>query len=310
LEIGKDSSSHSQKQNAPQGLLYTLFAFFGFLAGWSFSKLHTPPRQSVNSPHSEDRTDQGANYPDHGAPRAITIPEVDSPPSPRECDYPKKKPKRWWKRWKTYFFALNVLTFIAVAYYAHITYRMWNEMQAQTRIQREGQRPWLGIAAQVSLTNPPEYRVSVPGQVELRLQGVYAVKNFGTSPAFYADNWVNVEFLMSTPDIKRPPVSRMICPDGSAKSHEGEVVFPGSQVTFGFNMQMARMIPGTYIREVNRVWLVGCISYLDASDTKIHHTRFWLRSAHPDNAEWIKLPGKDFRYMPITGFESWGEEAD
>jgi hypothetical protein len=85
------------------------------------------------------------------------------------------------------------------------------------------------------------------------------------------------------------------------------VIFPSSDRVDGFSQQTS--LPLTTHPEVGRVWIVGCIVYHDA-EHQTHHTKFWLRSSHPDNSQWIVVNNGEFRYMPITGFESWGEEAD
>jgi hypothetical protein len=227
---------------------------------------------------------------------------ASSPPAQSQSAKGQHPHAPWWRT------TAEIIGIAAVVWYAFLTNHMWKEMREQTRIQTAAQRPWLGMFGQVSLTAPPIYRVGAPGQVELGLEGAYVVRNFGASPAFYANNWVSIELLMSDSTITRPPVSRVFCVDGPTKLHEGEVIFPDSGVNFGFNQQIARLIPGKNITEVNRVWLTGCISYVDGAQ-QLHHTRFWLRSAHPDNAQWIVLTN-GFRYMPINGFESWGEESD
>lgn len=98
----------------------------------------------------------------------------------------------------------------------------------------------------------------------------------------------------------------MMCPDGATKLLTGEAVFPASGFSQGFSQQTS--IALQQHPEVGRVWLLGCAVYHDGDKT-VHHTWFWLRSTHPDGTGWI-VKSPTFRYMPIVGFESWGEEVD
>lgn len=302
---GKESSSSARNHPSPRGLLRAVFASsLGVLFLLVLSRLRTPADQHVDPNPTRKTDDQEENRQEERR-RVVTI-ESNLPATPTDKDksYRNREEFRNWG-----ILIVELVGLFGLLFYAFTTLGMWKEMQEQTLIQRAARRPWVGIFGQVSLTNPPDYRVFVPGQVTLRLEGTYAVKNFGSSPAFYANHWVNIEFLVSDSVITRPPESRMMCADGPTKLHQGEIIFPGSGVNFGFDQQMGRVIPGKKITEVDRVWLTGCISYLDEGE-KLHHTRFWLRSAHPDNAQWISLANADFRYMPITGFESWGEVTD
>jgi hypothetical protein len=147
LEPEKGSSSSSQNSPAPRGLLYTLLAAFAFLSGYFWSKSHTPISRSSDSINGHDSADDRTNDPSNHSTGRICIAKTDGPPSPPGCDYSKKEPKRWFKRWKPYVFLLNLATFIAVVWYACITHSMWKEMQQQTSISQKqletADRPWL-----------------------------------------------------------------------------------------------------------------------------------------------------------------------
>jgi hypothetical protein len=148
--------------------------------------------------------------------------------------------------------------------------------------------------------------------LNLDIEGIVTVKNFGQMPAFDQNAAFGVWLPVAPEDtITRPEGIRfVICPDGYTKLGRGEVLFPGGPgINEGFSVTLSRTIPGKKISEVGRIWVVGCISYHDGTSTVLHHTRFWFRSAHADDANWI-IFSHEFRYMPITGFESWGEQAD
>jgi len=186
-------------------------------------------------------------------------------------------------------------------------------------------RPWVGPSGQVTLPKNPTFQFTPPrvdwnkAVVNLDLEGVFVVKNFGTAPALNENSSVTIEMPVGGVPVMgdtatRPNFKLIRCPDEDTASGRGEVIFPGSAITAAFNIQIVNAFPpkGKKV-EVSRIWVLGCISYHDVA-RKIHHTRFWLRSALPDNllsddAGWIDI-GPNFRHKPILGFESWGEEAD
>ena len=154
------SSSRSQKSPERPGLLEILFASaWAFLLFRSFSKFSTPIRKSADAPNSDDSTNDRAENPGNYPSGGIGIAKTNCPPAPSQCNYSKKKPKHWLKRWKPYVFLLNVGTFIAVVWYACITKNMWQEMQSQTGIQRDAyvaaQRPWIKIIEVDTRGNSP-----------------------------------------------------------------------------------------------------------------------------------------------------------
>jgi hypothetical protein len=188
-----------------------------------------------------------------------------------------------------------------------------NTLDKQLSVMQKGQRPWLGLGSQMTLTHPPRFNEMIgpqppqKGRVSLRIEGTFVIHNFGTAPAFGEDTDITID-LPTNDTITRPPANLIDCHTANTKMSSGEVIFPGSGVNSGFDIQATKLIPGKPITEMRRVWLVGCISYFD-SEERVHSTKFWLRSNFPDNTPWIQLT-PDFRYMPILSFESWGEEAN
>src|SRR6266403_650223 len=115
-------SSPSQSPDEQPGLLRILASVFsGVLFGLFLSKLRAPISQSADAPHGQDSTNNRTEYPRNHAVRGVRVTETNGPPTPPQCNYPDKKPKHWWKRWKPYVFLFNVATFVVVAWYACIT---------------------------------------------------------------------------------------------------------------------------------------------------------------------------------------------
>jgi hypothetical protein len=288
-----------EEKPEPRGILYLLFSAFAFLFGWSLAKIGRPI-QETNTCNSQGELDR---KPVENGRQIVTI---ESYPRPTITDEEKSHRKRKeFREWA--ILVVEVFGLLGLFYYACTTARMWKEMQEQTRIQRSAQRPWLGISGQIRIVNGPSWRFSNPNFTNLLLEGTYSVKNHGTSPAFGANTWTNVVIQNDT--VKRPSKDLWgLCPDRDAELGIGELVYPGTEFVGGFSVQTA--FDKASHPELARIWLLGCISYQDG-DHHLHHTRFWLRSTHPDNSQWIEeRTNPPFRHMPITGFESWGEEAD
>lgn len=220
-------------------------------------------------------------------------------------------------------------TFVAASLYAFLTLLMWNQMAKQTKVltcqletmrvsngqaktQWEAEhRPWMGLES-LSLT-AAKFTSSRPSEIAIHLEGTMVLKNFGTYPAFAAGAEMTQVFPIPTDawtktPLGRPPQSMFQCSDEETFVQGGEVVFPDRGFIHPFSNDMAWGWKGQSV-EVSRVWLLVCVSYYDGRQKQPHHTRIWLRSTHPLNAQSIALNANS-RYMPITGFESWGQEAD
>jgi len=170
-----------------------------------------------------------------------------------EYNYSPKKPKRWWKRWRTYVLAVNSLTLVAVAWYTCITNQMWKEMQNQ-------ERPWIAIANMTIEAPQNNWKLS------------YEIKNYGKSPA--SPVIVRAFFELGIPVYSKfpgiaPCMSKLdILP---ATREEVISVFPDSDPVhqeLGLHMK-----DGSPARTIESQFLVVCASYRDASSNQWHHTR-------------------------------------
>jgi len=123
--VGTDSSSPSQKQDEPRGLLYILFAFFGFLVGRSFSKLRTPDNNAAYSIAPKSQPDEQNNRFD----RLMTPVAPKISPTPPDTENACKCCHHKTPLWKIVLDVGMLLAtpgaFIAAAIYASISYRMW-----------------------------------------------------------------------------------------------------------------------------------------------------------------------------------------
>jgi hypothetical protein len=172
-------------------------------------------------------------------------------------------------------------------------------------------RPWMGIDG-LAVTSI-KFTSRRPSLISIHLEGTMVLKNFGTYPAFSANAEITPVFPVPTEawtknPLGRPPKGTFMCPDQETFLPGGEVVFPTREFTHAFVNDLSWGWKGRNV-EVRSVWLAVCISYFDGRQKQPHHTWIWLRSVHPLKARWIIL-NPTTRYMPVTGFESWGEEAN
>ena len=179
-----------------------------------------------------------------------------------------------------------------------------------TKTQWEAEyRPWMGMDT-IALS-ALKFSSQRPSLISVHLDGTMVLKNFGTYPAFSSEAEITPVIPFPTDawtknPLGRPPEGMFRCSDETKQA--GEIVFPGRGFTSPFSSDLNWGWRGNSV-EVGRLWLLVCISYRDGRAEKSHHTKIWLRSAHPINAQWIAINSTS-RYMPITGFESWGEETD
>ena len=184
--------------------------------------------------------------------------------------------------------------------------------QDQVRIMQSGQRPWVGLDGQATLERVTPFRllpISPPNKIGIScdIDETFIIHNYGITPAFDEHSDVML-YVPQTGETGTKPEGPFNCRTTAADISHGEVIFPGAPVRAGFRIQPASIYLLKSTPELRRIWLLGCISYRDG-DRKIHNTKFWLRSTFPDGTAWIQLT-PTFRYMPILGFESWGEEAN
>jgi len=196
--LGKEKPLSSQKPPEPRGLLRILASVFsGALFGWFLSKLNPPIEQSTKTIPSQDSTDDRNAQSNPPLPLTVRI-ESYPPPSISEETKTEKKEQRFISRGN---FIATCLTSILAAgllivtcKYVSYTYRTWREMQQQTRILAEAQRPWvMGFPVISKFAFMPDGS----GQVWVS----WRVDNFGHSPAFGIH--IQNEIVLTSPKDKR-----------------------------------------------------------------------------------------------------------
>jgi len=275
--LAPETKPSSSAQN--YSWLLALLGILGF--AWFRSRVKTPLSKSTNSVHAHDSTNNGTDDSGNDARRGIGITEANHPPTPTQCRYPEKKPKRWYRRWKPYAFVLNIATFIAVAWYARITHNMWEEMQTQTGVLQKAninsERAWVGLDGPITID-------SLETMPQLKVESHYSVRNFGHGPAFkvfaHGQFWDApklyenvakaacigpIEFATGTV----PTVPRIRNPGPM-----GYTLFTNQthQETIGSPRDPWQ---GAGEPDMKHFWFIGCVAYLDQFKI-VHWTRFCM----------------------------------
>jgi len=162
----KRSTARKPAQGSVLGTRKRLFVFFS-KAAWAFvlvgtlvasfaalflSKLKTPVEQSAESPHPPNSFDQRCEKAKPRSPTAVRIGSYPPPPTTEGAE-DEDKEERFLKRGNFIagiVTALIALGLLSVTYrYTKYTYKMWQEMQSQTKTAREqlelSERPWIKV---------------------------------------------------------------------------------------------------------------------------------------------------------------------
>jgi len=219
---------------------------------------------------------------------------------------------------------VGVLAAVALAILTLLTLRTFNgqlnEMRrtnADTERQfREQQRPWLGLSGSVGFPKQPVFQVfttRTPANTAIDISVVFAMKNFGVSPAFEAASDIQIKLTGNT---LAPPEFEMTgaCSIADSDSKSGSVIFPSGEITTNFETVFGQTIDLTSVR---RVWILGCIAYHDETADAMRHTRFWIvsymipeNSARTVNREPRGNEIVTFYSLPISGWNMVKTEAD
>jgi hypothetical protein len=198
---------------------------------------------------------------------------------------------------------LGALTLIVLSIYACDTHRMWQEMQEQTRIQRNtginAQRAWVGLDAPITLD-----AVEI-SPMAIRIDGHYTIKNFGQGPALKVIQFGNFVDLDATEEIQKREADSYC--DGAVKFTGGTVPVGGEleqPPPFGYTL-----FPDQWHPEIIQVRgkelpkktarfmrFIGCVAYLDQF-REIHWARFCMERKPDDLIPVGKIPKLDFCAM-------------
>jgi hypothetical protein len=125
----------SQSSHEHRGLLSILMAFFsGALAVSLWSRRHTPDREALDSKYAQDSTGAQRKSRQYVSPSPLRVVVEPLPPTaatPTEQWVSEKKKDRrsqWW------MFGANVVTFLAVVWYAFVATQQRNEMIRQNNL--------------------------------------------------------------------------------------------------------------------------------------------------------------------------------
>jgi hypothetical protein len=225
------------------------------------------------------------------------------------------------------------LAFVAAAIYAGTAYHQLTEMRIANEIAKTQwhaeHRPWIGISGVGGLPNQMKFTVFTdidkftrPGSTARALTGVdmnvaVRAKNYGISPAFKVNSRAEVVMTEDT-GIDPPPFEmKSTCSlSDQPMEIEGNVVFPNTDSVSNSDEQKNQLIA---LSKLQRVWILGCISYREISGGTPHHTKFWIfsnliqvsESTIREQQE-VNRGGRTVKYImvPVPGWNLLKTEAD
>jgi len=223
-----------------------------------FVAAEIPRDKAVASKSKGNRPSDGEKNPLPKSPPSIS---ASNAPPPIENTCATKADKKEHREWGK--FVIEVLTLLAVVYYACVASRQLTEMRRATDAAREsfvvGQRPWIGIDGTPTARQESE-----------RWYIGFSVKNFGLSPALHAVLSSGAENVNKAGE-RYCTVGEKLTTSGEDSSgpsgEQGYVLFPGK-----IALLQTAAVPGN---QQNIVYLVGCATYFDQFGKRpVHHTRF------------------------------------
>ena len=190
------------------------------------------------------------------------------------------------RRYQLSSLLVGILTLGAVVAYAVVTYRMWCEMQQQTRLQRDAgintERAWVGL-------DGPVKTAILQASPRFAIGGHYEVKNFGHGPALKVfasadpvwDSESNVDYMNVAKSSCTGPIEfatgTLPHPPGTpnpAPGPMGYILFPGQSHTEDVGPYQGQTVP-----PLKHFWFIGCVAYLDQFKS-LHWTRFCVESPY------------------------------
>jgi len=207
--------------------------------------------------------------------------------------------------------------FGAAGYYAHISKKMWGEMQQQTCIQRNAgtnaERAWVG------LDGPPSVNIGLLKSSQTEAAINFTVKDYGKGPALSVmasaqivpsntDNRHAVEDgLESTCNLISAFVgvkpTRPVYSDAGITKHQwGHVVFPNQPFGTGTltTIDMPKMIG-------KEVYVVGCIVYRDQF-SEPHWTKFCYNTG--DFTRDVVRDASSFKHLYMCNANNYTDDIE
>jgi hypothetical protein len=304
-----------------QGLLGILFGAAA-LGVWLWSKLRAPIQESVN-PHNPAResNNQEENSQEKRR-RFVTLEPYPTPtPTNEEKTYRQRKEFREWG-----ILVVELVGLFGLLFYACITFRMWREMQTQTRTAHQQleatDRPWIKILDVVPGSDIPivgglsfqkigPFKDTPDIRVQATLQITLSFTNVGHS---VADVTPNFELFMPRFSISEywPRISaeeQRFCgsPDMSAVTAQKVTAFPGEPFNwYGGISTPIRPESINHLPEGSGIVpaLIVCVSYRHKGLPSLYQTRAVYELSHLDTHSRFFDIGKcslqPFTNSPIT----------
>ena len=299
------SSSPPQNSEEPSGLLKTLAAVFsGVLFGLFLSKISTPIQEPINSISPKSQTDSTNQNIETDSPFTANVPPAqNSSENCYECCHHKTP-------WGKILLDIGMLlatagAFGAAGYYAHISRKMWNEMQEQTRIQRNAsvnaERPWIKlidvttrgnnpIVPALSFQHPPTWPKD---QQQVTFQVDVSYRNVGRSVArVTVEFWLYLELWKNGYDDAIRKDGKEFCDSHNTVNRNLSVVaYPNEEPLHwaGAGANLVKPDNTNYFTDVDPgvgfivPSVAVCINYQFGDSPKVYQTRALYEIFRKDN---------------------------
>jgi hypothetical protein len=311
LEPEREPSSPARSSPSRWHLLGILVSLFAIIGSFR-SKVKAPVGQAAHPINSSDDTKEETDKSEGNKPRGLYSANPDDPATKHVCCHPKKKHKRFYERWKFYALLINLLTLVAVVWYACLTRQLVITSNNTFTEARDARQPWVGIdgntiaiAPQVSFYWSPNPTIKTP-VVSVSLK--YTIKNFGSSPALYE---ADEAFAMAYHDGLKPiaemqnhcQMAEGLSKSGAQTSGVGEMVLPGGTKNAPIQSPQVILNPGQ--TQLERIWIFVCVAYQDPWNKKTHYSRYMYLTQHRDvgtgpSIQVSPLEHPGWSYIPIT----------
>jgi hypothetical protein len=195
--------------------------------------------------------------------------------------------RKEFREWVTLI--IEILGLFGLVYYACTTSKMWQEMQRQTKIQREtginSERAWVGLEVGQDPNRPIEISVLKLGPPQFVAEVSYRIKNFGFGPAFNINSF---SFMTADPkEMSQMAQSICVIPmaftEGNGQSalpkglpeppRTGRMLFPGGSYEQWIPDGTKGAFFGPSVPNAKFVFFSGCVTYRDQFGQS-HWSRF------------------------------------
>jgi hypothetical protein len=241
----------------------------------NFLRSGAPVEQTINTNSTQNDTHNERHTRQHIPNNPVRV-IVESLPPPESPKHERQTEKQRDRRPQWGLLVVNVLTLIAVVFYACVTYKMWCEMQEQSRTSHRQleaeQRPWLALAG-LRMTGPLTFDAN---GANIPIQ--YQLKNTGHSPAMQV--WLESELYVESrfgldARAERDRLCNKIVGQETPSFNIGETIFPGDDFARQWNLQAPKSLIDESRKQLGGVFaldVIACVAYRSSFSRDTYYT--------------------------------------